>query len=233
MNPVQSAYAAFRSGSSLEISKSKSVLDLKKAAQTARSKLDPLFAQGLKATSSTVACCAGCAYCCYLKVDVHAHEIFSIVDYLRRNKSVVEIEAIASAAEANKKKVRPMTEQEQLGTNIRCPLLNQDNTCSVYPVRPALCRSKHSVSVQPCKESFDDPQDLESPSGDVPEIKMVLSGAIKGINDSWSEAGYDDRAYDLNGALLEALSSLRPESRWRDKKKAFTDSALEKGSKDS
>jgi hypothetical protein len=36
------------------------------------------------------------------------------------------------------------------------------------------------------------------------------------------EAGLDAGPYDLNGALLEALTHPRAERRWRDGKKAFT-----------
>ncbi len=47
---------------------------------------------------------------------------------------------------------------------------------------------------------------------------MIITQANQAVR----AAGLDAGAYDLNGALLEALAGNKAERRWKDGKKAFT-----------
>lgn len=228
MDPDVKAFAAFRAGAADRLAQSKSVLDFKKVAVEGLKKIDRAFQDGLTATGTSIACKSGCFYCCYLKVDVHAHEVFPIVDYIRKTKSPERVSQIVNEAAANMERIAPMTLNEHFAANLRCPLLEADSTCGVYPVRPAGCRTKHSLNVQPCEDSYNDPSDLNSPLGDDPNLKAVMDSAVAGIVAAWDAAGFDVRAYDLNRALFEGLTSSHAESRWKSGKKAFSSAALAK-----
>src|SRR5476649_458682 len=70
-----------------ELSAVKDQHSLKKVCAKVSKQLDGVFANELSRSSSTIACCSGCFYCCYLKVDVQPRDAFLIVDFIRGNFS--------------------------------------------------------------------------------------------------------------------------------------------------
>jgi Fe-S-cluster containining protein len=201
--------------------------DLHSVTTGAHGEIDRIFDEGMIHTRSAIACCAGCSYCCYLKVDARPAEVFAIVQHIRKHFSEAEKTEVLAAAGENRKKIGPMTASQHMGANLRCALL-RDGRCSVYPVRPGLCRAFHAQRVQTCKDSFEQPERMDLPHSQVPQIQRALTMAHQGIEKAFADSGYDSRPYELNSALYEALTSEKCEKRWTDKKAAFSRSALAK-----
>ena len=224
MNPfVESFYRGAREA----LQTAKDVRALKAVSSMAHTQLDHAFAEELSRSGSTIACCAGCFYCCHLKVDVQPRDAFRIVDFIRSHFSPEKQEEVLRKAQINWEKIQPMTYHQHAGANLACPLL-QDGRCSVYPVRPSTCRIHHSRRVEPCKESFDNPESLELPDEPVPAVRIALASAHYGITKAYEACGYDSKAYDINAALIEAMTNPRSEKRWRDGKAAFPKTMLAK-----
>jgi len=171
-----------------------------------------------------IACKSGCAYCCHLKVDSRAHEIFLIADYVRKQFSPDELLALKRQLRESSEIIAPLTYEQHLTTNVKCGLL-QDNRCSVYAARPALCRAYHSISLDKCIETFDSPENMQI-SSENQTIHWVSRSAIQGFEEALKKVKLDNGAYEINKALLYALDDPECERRWQQGKKAFPDDAI-------
>src|SRR6187551_599544 len=143
-----------------EYQKSASQLATGKGAAAALKKsyerYDNLIAAAIDESPMKPACKAGCAFCCHYKVEVRAHEMLLIKDYMSKTFSAEKIAAVLAEAEANATIIRTLTPEQHLTTNLKCALL-QNNQCSIYPVRPFRCRNFHSTDAQACEQSHGDP----------------------------------------------------------------------------
>jgi hypothetical protein len=91
----------------------------------------------------------------------------------------------------------------------------------VYSLRPFGCRRHHSQRVQACKESFDNPTDLESAGARHAGLFLTMLRAEESLKSVFAASGYDQTGYELGTALLEALTNPKCWKRWKKKKKAF------------
>jgi Fe-S-cluster containining protein len=209
------------------IGAARNVEELKAVTARLLDELDGLFAEGMIRTRASIACSAGCCYCCCLKVDVFPAEAFLLADCVKRNCSEDVRNAVLVKAGQNRAKIAPMNVEQHLGANLPCPLLC-NGRCSAYLARPSTCRVFHAQTVQTCKTSFEHPEDMHSPDSQIRPIQLVLGAARMAVAQGYEAFSYDARSYDLNSALLEALRDGKCERRWRDKKRAFPRDALAK-----
>jgi len=151
-----------------------------------------------------VACAAGCAFCCHLRVMATAVEVFALLDYLHETLSDAEFEAFRERARDTATRLAALPEERLLTINMPCPAL-VDGRCSAYAGRPLNCRAYHSLSVEACRESFDNPEDLHRGHPQLAPLARVHGGAQAGLIDALSSHGLDARQYELASALAEAL----------------------------
>ncbi|HWK50026.1 MAG TPA: YkgJ family cysteine cluster protein, partial [Steroidobacter sp.] len=88
---------------------------------------------------STLACRAGCTWCCHFSVDVRAVEVFSILDFVERSLPAGEKARIYSEVRANSAALQGMDDMERMRRNVKCPFLSAGR-CSIYEARPQTCR---------------------------------------------------------------------------------------------
>lgn len=109
-------------------------------------------------------CKSGCSACCYQMVSVHTWEEELIGSYINQSmhvktrnqvrKQLINWWKYLKSIVRHATRENPITQQEQMQLSIRmivdkvmCPFL-VDNKCSIYPVRPAMCRA-HVVTEAP------------------------------------------------------------------------------------
>lgn len=201
--------------------------ELKAVCLKAHKKLDEAFAKELSLSEMTVACCAGCHYCCHVKVDVQPRDIFLVADFIRSRFTPEKQDAVLRKAQENWKRIEPMTLAQHFNAGLPCPLL-EDGKCSVYPVRPSSCREAHSLRAEPCKAFLENPESPEVFAELVGGVKMATRAEYLGTSKAFESAGYDSQPYDLNAALIQALQNPASERRWRDGKMAFPKNMLAK-----
>jgi Fe-S-cluster containining protein len=187
---------------------------------------DKVFNERLAQSREKIDCRAGCSFCCYMKVDVYAWEVFPILDFMRRNFSKDQIAEVHAKAKSRKEKTQPMTAEQYEDARLPCPLL-RDGKCSVYEARPLVCRRYHSVKVSFCEAGFNNPT-VSGTIGEVEELRTTMAVMAVRAAEAFQEAGFDDTWYDLSAALNEALSNSKCQKRWRDGKKAFSKDAVAK-----
>lgn len=107
------------------------------------------------------ACVAGCAACCHQMVLCAPAEVFALARHLLETKTPRELSAIRErlATLAN----LPLDPAARLDRQKPCALL-EDNRCTAYAERPAMCRTMLSASREACETC------LASRAGTVPYL---------------------------------------------------------------
>jgi hypothetical protein len=147
-----------------------------------------------------IACRAGCAYCCNLKVVVTAPEAIQIADWLRGNRDERALSEVRARVAATDDRTHGMTVEQRLKARIPCPLL-ENNLCSVHEVRPLVCRGGNSYDADVCRRSLETPKTA-------PEFRFYRPQVA--INDSL-RAGISAAATAnrLDGTIFELIAALR------------------------
>jgi len=150
------------------------------------------------------ACAPGCFFCCYLPVDVLAPEAFRIAAHLKRTRSPGELAALMYQLAAQS--------QQDFGT-CACIFLAQGH-CSIYEVRPMVCRGYNSLSKERCEAFHHDASvDLrgtkDRAAGRLAEA--MQDGVIAGLK----TLGLDAQWYELASAVQRALETTNGLARWK------------------
>lgn len=174
-------------------------------------------------SQAKVDCRAGCSFCCWLRIDVRAHEVFLIARHLRQDWPAEALTELMTDLELTR---RALTGGHESGRNTAprpCVLL-VDGLCSVYEVRPAACRRYLSGSVEACEAQWKSPDRGEGPVQH-PILAEPGRAAATAVHHAMFQNGYDGFSYDLPLALAEAMTDPECEARWLRKEKAFSERA--------
>ena len=147
-------------------------------------------------------CSAGCNHCCYVRVEALQPEVFHIA----RELKAMPPEQLRAHTERLRAHAEMMESHARTNNRIRCPFL-VDEVCSIYPVRPAVCRKAHSLDVAKCR----------TPDADIPqniEIIMKSEALLKGTAAAYRKAGLVATATDFGLSVLDALTDDQAEVRW-------------------
>jgi Fe-S-cluster containining protein len=93
-----------------------------------------------------ISCQAGCSACCHQKVDLGAFEGAMIEKYLRENP--VAIDPVKLKKQTDALRSEPGSFEALPFEDRRCVFLSSGQTCSIYSVRPLMCR-RHFVQSDP------------------------------------------------------------------------------------
>lgn len=147
-----------------------------------------------------VACSARCSACCHQMVLCTPFEVFSIAQYLLKNRSPDEISDLRDKLQ--KVSALPLHPNNRYGTHAGCPLLFENN-CSIYEHRPSVCRALFSASRQQCEAS------LVAGAGNVNFLaypQLLATGMQLGIACALRlKCNLDTESVELCGSLLIAL----------------------------
>jgi Fe-S-cluster containining protein len=153
----------------------------------------------------TLACGAGCSWCCYFTVDVRAVEVFRILDFVERSFAAADKARVYAEVRANSAMLAKLDEDERVTRNLKCPFLSAGR-CTIYAARPQSCRNYHATSSAGCQQSYDEPDNLDIDPEFAPYVYQAGGAHVEAFSAALSEAGYDVSAYELNGALEAAIS---------------------------
>jgi Fe-S-cluster containining protein len=147
-------------------------------------------------------CKAGCSYCCSARVEALEPEIFQIASELKKlpPDNIAEITARLRKHAAIAKGLAVSD------YHLSCPFL-KENLCSIYSIRPAVCRKAHSYDVEKCRATASEiPESLE--------IALKSEALMKGTAEAYSQASLPASGHELGQAVLLALTDETAESRW-------------------
>jgi Fe-S-cluster containining protein len=168
----------------------------------------------------TLACRAGCTWCCYFTVDVRAVEVFRILDFVEQSFTCEEKARVYAEVRANSAALRKLNEGERVTRNLKCPFLNEGR-CTVYEARPQSCRNYHATSVAGCRQSYEEPENLNIDPDFAPGVYQAGGAHVEAVSTAMRDAGYDVTAYELNCALDAALSEPDAREHFESRLKPF------------
>jgi Fe-S-cluster containining protein len=168
----------------------------------------------------TLACRAGCTWCCYFTVDVRAAEVFRILDFVEQSFTPEEKARVYGEVRANSAALRTLSEGERVTRNVKCPFLNEGR-CTVYKARPQSCRNYHATNVAGCRQSYEEPENLNIDPDFAPGVYQVGSAHVEAVSAAMRDAGYDVNAYELNCAFDAALSEPDARAHFESRLKPF------------
>lgn len=155
---------------------------------------------------SHLACRAGCGNCCIVNVSVLLPEALAIVDYIEERPA--EIPELRVRLDLLWTRIRGVNDDERVSMRQPCIFLDKAENCSIYPVRPLLCRGVNSTDVEDCKESL-----YACLYNEKLAVRMNLfqfelySAAYLGLSEGLDESGLDGRGFELTGIFRYLLSN--------------------------
>ncbi len=144
-------------------------------------------------------CKPGCACCCSVRVEATEPEIFRIAREVRK-RPPAQVAALIERLQGF------VAAADEAPLRRDCTFL-EEQLCSIYEVRPAVCRRAHSLSAEECRSFAPEiPQSLE----------MLLRADVlmKGTSEAYREVGLHSSPRELNSAVLLALTDETAEARW-------------------
>lgn len=158
---------------------------------------------GVVRQGAHIDCKAGCSHCCSAKVEAIAPEIFQIVAELGRRTAAERSEIIGRLTVYAATKVEESALWSQRKS---CPFLT-NNLCSIYHVRPAVCRKAHSVDAGKCGAYAPAiPQNIE--------VALSAEALLRGTSGAYQQMGFDASSLELVSAVLLALHDPSAQARW-------------------
>lgn len=186
--------------------------------------IEATYARSSAKVRADVACRAGCGHCCNVSVDVQAHEVFFVAEFIQVSFSPEALAGVVARAAHRRALAAAAGRGARAMLMHPCALLD-DGRCSVYAARPEACRVHHSNDAGVCAAHVADPA-VDLKPAYVPELRARLFAVMLGVDEAVEAAGFDARAYDFNSALHEALTNSLCRVLWMRGKPAFPDSCL-------
>jgi Fe-S-cluster containining protein len=160
-----------------------------------------------------IACREGCNFCCFNQVEVTPPEALLIGHHVAQNFSPDEKDALMNRvtrsltfkAGKSKKKIARLRHQ------LPCPLL-QGGSCSVYGVRPLVCRAMHAFTPGSCEAEL--LQGKLGPGEFYAHRYEFIWSISSGLQTGCRELGCQTGVLDLDLALRDVLTQENPAERW-------------------
>jgi Fe-S-cluster containining protein len=172
------------------------------AIRTLHEQVDALTEQVYKKPGIHFDCKAGCSYCCSLRVAAMPAEVFVIARHMKQLPGET-LAGIIQKLTIHAEAARGLGTEEYF---LPCALL-ANGKCSIYALRPAMCRKYLSMDVEECKKP-----DACAPEDR--EMVMKSSALIFGTTQAYTRAKLSTRNHELGQALLVALTDPGAEERW-------------------
>ncbi|BCR03901.1 zinc/iron-chelating domain-containing protein [Desulfuromonas versatilis] len=153
-----------------------------------------------------IACAEGCGTCCTVNVAVLIPEAIAICHYLTEARSSAELGALGRGLDELDRETRWLDDEERIVAQRPCAFLDARGACSIYPVRPLLCRSVTSTDAERCREAICGAVFGEQ----VPVLmnlfqKSLMESAFAGLARGLELAGLDAGGGRLTGATRQLL----------------------------
>ncbi len=169
---------------------------------------------------ASIACAAGCAFCCRNSVEITIPEAIALAHAAGQGADSTVLIARFQATAPLIQGLKPLKRQSMA---IPCPVLVEE-ACSRYAARPLACRSTYATSAQACE------RDLASVSKGGPgkPIKMpatpqvIRTGVVDGITSGLARRGLQADTVELIAATTLVLSDATAVDRWFTGERVFT-----------
>ena len=145
-------------------------------------------------------CKLGCCHCCRYHILINIAEIHTMVQYIKRELSKNQINGLRVRTQQwhawdNSRPDRhpsvKIEEQEDFSTYVHCCPLLVDGACSVYPVRPVVCRTHYVSSPSSLCFATKDPESTEDPPVAITSVLTATSSFSRPIRARIEKTGLE------------------------------------------
>lgn len=191
------------------------------------------LAEGLAEQSPRkVACHAGCDHCCHQSVGVTGVEAVTIVNHLKTHLDSASLERLAKRVSEARKHTRGLSYAERHSPDLPCVFLDSNRGCSIYPVRPLVCRAVNSLDAEQCRANLREPeqrarylatgQGADALLGPIRASHAMSAGVQLAGTDAF---GLDMQPLDLVAAIDELLQDPTLAERWLSERTSLSRAA--------
>ena len=153
----------------------------------------------------TLACKAGCFWCCYFTVDVRPVEALRIFEFMERSLPRDDRARITDEIKTNSAAFAVLDEEARVRSNTKCPFLHLGR-CSIYEVRPQTCRNYHATDSAGCQKAYEEPENDDIDPEFAPLVYQSGAAHVDAFSQVMKDAGYDVAAYELNSAMAATIA---------------------------
>jgi Fe-S-cluster containining protein len=155
-----------------------------------------------------LACAAGCGGCCRVNVSVLEPESINIARYLNHTLADDERENLLLSMRKMVHTICDVDEEERIAMGKNCVFLSAKGECTIYPVRPLLCRSITSTSATDCRDALA----MQALGEQLPIMmnlfqKNLFDVAYQGLAAAMEKNGMDAYGAELTADVLSYLEA--------------------------
>ncbi len=166
-----------------------------------------------------LACREGCSSCCHVPIAATVPEVIRIAMAILDDHGPGELALLRDGIERHRQAVSGARRVGPGRVMHPCPFLD-DGRCSIYEIRPLICRGWSSRDVERCEAYHADP--LRDAGIPIDGIQHTIAGGIAlGIQDALRSSGLDDRPVELVPAIRIVLDDPGAVARWLGGEPAF------------
>lgn len=172
--------------------------------------------------SEPVACKAGCHYCCFYQVLLTPPEALFIGHYVetvftekQKLHLIKRIDETLAMTDG-----KSVEERAKTWHDTPCIFL-ANGRCSVYDVRPFVCRAWHSLSSDRCREAFESNRRLAEVEG-YSHRHYILQTVRDGIQEVSTDNGCQAGILEIAKAMKQYIDNPNPIEAWIKGEKIFT-----------
>lgn len=159
-------------------------------------------------------CKIGCSFCCYSRVSLTPAEAILISHYIKENYSLKKTDDLLKRATNNLRITQGKSDEERINLWGKTPcIFLQDDTCSIYNVRPLICRAWHSLSADQCSVAFHtSDKDAEI---DTTPFRNIIIGAVRdGLSHACEAFDCETKPIELTSSIKIILNHPEPVEAW-------------------
>ena len=167
---------------------------------------------------NSLACTAGCTFCCELKIEITAFEAAAIWAGLQGPGQQHRRDAVVTVAP----RTAALDTEARRRARIPCALLDEGR-CAPYAARPYVCRGMFATDAADCERVLTAPAGLPLPPVRSPAVPRALATVFgSGANAALADKGLQHDFLELNSALATLIREPAAFRDWLAGKKVFT-----------
>jgi Fe-S-cluster containining protein len=171
--------------------------------------------------SPEISCQSGCSFCCYSQVKIIPIEVLSIYSFIRSSYDAQEISNLQTRLSDIQGLTCGKTFEEIYAIKKQLPcIFLSDKKCSIYSMRPSICRSWNSLDSNACGTAFnsdDHNLEIESSPG-----RNYVFGAVRELFQGLSNEKYlQADKLQMYTALSDCFNNSDPLVNWAMGDKIF------------
>lgn len=165
---------------------------------------------------SLIDCGPGCSTCCVVNVSTLIPEGVAIAHHIRSLGAAIE-KTTTGRLESLWREVRGIDDEDRLYMRRPCAFLDDTGACSIYPLRPLLCRGVTSTDAQTCRDALAGKTFGEETAVMMHQFQQDLYETLfTGVADGLERSGLDGRSFQLSGLTRYLLRHPGAETDWLD-----------------